>query len=194
MNNDGHDFVTDFKESYKNEWNKFFATTRKLGIRKSDIIRTAIILVIVAIVIFPKADAAIRAARHRAWMEEFDARFEYAKTKKKQWDEERGWDRMSPDEKFASFVKERDSQVIDVEINEVENIIYIYIESNNGNSKEVWDVRKEYHSVMADIASGSQVEKEVWLVGIENGICVWGINGAGNIANEFMEGGDEIEL
>ena len=127
-------------------------------------------------------------------MEEFDARFEYAKTKKKQWDEERGWDRMSPDEKFASFVKERDSQVIDVEINEVENIIYIYIESNNGNSKEVWDVRKEYHSVMADIASGSQVEKEVWLVGIENGICVWGINGAGNIANEFMEGGDEIEL
>lgn len=162
--------------------------------RKSDIIRAVLVLAIVMIVAFPKVDAAIRTAKQRAWMEEFDMKFEYAKAKQKQWDEERGWDRMSPDEKFASFVKERDSQVIDVEINENDNVIYIYIESNRGNSKEAWDVRKEYQGAMADIARGSHVEKEVWLVGVENEICVWGIDGTGNIANEFIEGSDEIEL
>lgn len=174
----------------KREAKKRVANLKKQKIKLSDIIRVVIVVimasVVVSYIVAPKLYDLIIAAKHR----EYDRRWEYYTEKINQEREAEKYDLKTPDEKFAEYIMNADSNVLNVEISDSENIIFIYIISNKGTSEEVWSIRKEYRETMTEIAAGSNVEKGICLIGVERGRNVWMVDENGNLVDLIYEKGD----
>lgn len=160
-------------------------------IKLSDFVRAVVVCLIVSVVVSyivaPKIYDLIIAIKHR----EYDRRWEYYTEKINQERKAEEYDLKTPDEKFAEYIMDADSNVINVEILDSENLIFIYIISNKGTSEEAWAIRKEYRETMAEIAAGSKVEKGVCLIGVERGRDVWMIDENGDLVDLIYEKGDD---
>lgn len=178
---DNSPFVFTNEEEYRSH------KKEKSIIQNKSVIKAVVVTIIVSAVLMEAGNA--------LWKFRFE-------TKRKRLEVEREierdiWGSKTYDEKFVWMIKDMDKEdriIEDVIIDDYDNAIYICIESGLTASEEVWAIRKDFQNKMSIVASNSNVNKKIYLVGVKQGVFMWVIGDDGEITDPHMlnnQKGDE---